>query len=415
MVQAGLSPPDARSAAAEAAGFGFPLLLVDAIRRTHPVGANRTLDLPIDGGSIAPGLACEHPLTTATSIWADLRDGPVRIDLPGLGDRYWSVSVFDAHGRRMPPPRGTRTTPSRFVLSRPGETPSGDSWQASTDLVWLVVRIAAASEQDLEAARRLASEIRVSSAANHPLPRGKVEPPLQAPIDLVATLPPHRYFHRLSSLLARFPTPLAPAQRQALARLNLGGTPFQMPGSPALKDAIAQGLADVMARLKEARTASPALGWRQAHDGPAPRSVWPRIATLGAPAPEDVLILICDRDSDGRRLSGTSSYELVFGPGDAPPADGFWTLICAGESMRAALDSRAAVAEADGSMRVRISQGPQPNTTNAIKAPAGRLQLRLSLFWPRPGALTNGWRPPALHRVVETSPPVDFAHRGPSP
>jgi len=420
MVQAGLSPPEVRSAAAEAASFGFPLLLVDAIRRTHPVGANRPLDLPIDGGSIAPGLACEHPLVVATSIWADLRDGPVSIDLPSLGDRHWSVSAFDAHGRRMPPPWAARTPPSRLVLARQAQAPSADAWQAPTKLVWLVIRIAAASEQDLEAARRLASEIQVRSASpDHPvrnLPRGKVEPPLQPPIELVAALQPHRYFHRLSSLLARFPTPQSPGgETQALARLELGVSPFQMPDSPELKDAIGQGLADAMARLKAARTASPAPGWRLAHEAADSQSIWSSISTLGAPAPADVLTLVCDRDSDGRRLVGTSSYDLVFDPGDAPPADRFWTLICAGESARAALDSRAAVAEPDGSIRVRISQDPPPGMTNVIKAPPGRLQLRLSLFWPQAGALTGGWSPPALGRVVETSPSMDFANRGTSP
>src|SRR5690606_13157149 len=146
--QAGLSPPEARCAAAEAAVFGFPLLLVDAIRRTHPIGVNRVFELPADGEPIAPGLGGEQPLVIAASAWLDLRDGPLTVEFPDVGKRHWSIALFDAHGRRVARPEGGRILPPKLVLATGEAAHEAGALHTPTDLVWLIVRIAALSDDD---------------------------------------------------------------------------------------------------------------------------------------------------------------------------------------------------------------------------------------------------------------------------
>jgi len=94
-----VSPAEARRIAADGVVFGFPLVLVDAVRRTHPVGANQILVLPDDGEAIAPGLADDDVQIVRSSAWIDLTDGPMVLTLPELDSRCASVTLYDAWGR----------------------------------------------------------------------------------------------------------------------------------------------------------------------------------------------------------------------------------------------------------------------------------------------------------------------------
>ena len=85
------NPFDLRRAAADGIVLGFPLLLVDAVRRTHPVSMNQVLALPDDCSVIAPGLTDDDDLIVRASAWIDLSEGPMLLALPAeasvaLGD-----------------------------------------------------------------------------------------------------------------------------------------------------------------------------------------------------------------------------------------------------------------------------------------------------------------------------------------
>ena len=68
-----LAPHEIRRIAADAFVFGFPLVLVDLVRRAHPVGANQILHLPDDAADVAPGLRDGDPRMVQSSAWIDLR------------------------------------------------------------------------------------------------------------------------------------------------------------------------------------------------------------------------------------------------------------------------------------------------------------------------------------------------------
>ena len=408
------NPFDLRRAAADGIVLGFPLLMVDAVRRTHPVGMNQVLALPDDCSVIAPGLTDDDDLIVRASAWIDLSEGPMLLALPDLGGRYWSISLFDAWGQRIGrvDPR-THQRGLHLVLVGPGwrgEAPEDAvARRAPTTLVWAVVRIAARGPGDLETARGLARKLALgpaqpAGARLRPL-SGQVDPPLQPALDALTSLSPHRLFHHLARLLARHP-PSGDLDLDALARIGVApGKAFHLPDEPALREALALGAADGFARVIHDRDPADGAVWRAAPTLSTPASAL--LASLGAAAPEDVQQWLCDSDSEGRPLIGSEPYVIRFAPGATPPVDGFWTL---GLAVRAAsgalragprhIDSREAlVVEADGGLVLRIDHQPHDPPGNWLPAPPGRLRLQLKLYWPKAAALTGGWRPPAPERI----------------
>ena len=410
------NPFDLRRAAADGVVLGFPLLLVDAVRRTHPVGMNQILALPGECSVITPGLADDDELIVRASAWIDLGDGPMLLALPDLGGRYWAISLFDAWGRRIGrvDPR-THPRGIDLVLAGPGwrgEAPKDAVARRSpTDLVWAVVRIAARSPADRELAQALLGKLALGPADPPGAPlrplAGQVDAPLQPAMDALTTLSPHRLFHHLARLLARHPGSERP-DVGALAEIGLvPGKAFHLPEDAALRDALTLGAADGFARVIHDQQLAEATAWRSDLAGGPDGSAAAILASLGAAAPEDVQQWVCDCDRDGRPLIGSEPYVMRFAPGQSPPVDGFWTLSLASRArsgaLRAAgrlLDSRTPLApDPDGALSLRIDHQPAEPSSNWLPAPPGRLRLRLKLYWPRAAALGGGWRPPAPERV----------------
>ena len=84
--------------AAVASVLGFPLMLVDAVRRGHPLAPNQFLHLPRLGGALAPGLRDDERRTTRHSAWIDVSQTPIVVTLGDLQDRHFSLMAFDAWG-----------------------------------------------------------------------------------------------------------------------------------------------------------------------------------------------------------------------------------------------------------------------------------------------------------------------------
>lgn len=423
------NPFDVRRAAADGVVLGFPLLLVDAVRRTHPVGMNQILALPGDCSVIAPGLADDDELITRASAWIDLSEGPMLLALPDPQGRHWAISLFDAWGRRLGrvDPR-THPHGLDLVLVGPewrGEVPkSAVARRAPTNLVWAVIRLAARGADDLEATRALAGKLALGPATPgarlRPL-SGQVDPPLQPALDALNTLSPHRLFHHLARLLARFPPP--PDQDvSALADIGLvPGKAFHLPDEPVLRDALTLGAADGFARVIHDQEPAEGGVWRTVPTVSSELSAAAILAGLGAASAEDIQQWICDCDGEGRPLIGSEPYLIHFAPGAVPPVDGFWTLSLAGRAPSGALrasgrpiDSRTALTtDPDKGLTLRIDHQPAEPPGNWLPAPAGRLRLRLKLYWPRAAALDGGWRPPAPERLgaARKSPPAQPANR----
>jgi hypothetical protein len=118
-------------------------------------------------------------------------------------------------------------------------------------------------------------------------------------------------------------------------------------------------------------------------------------------------------DSDGRPLNGANRYVLHFAKGQAPPAQGFWSLTMY-DAQYFFVDNRlnrytvsprnALKYNPDGSLDLHV-QTESPGTdaeSNWLPAPKGDFILMLRLYWPKekdPSILDGSWEPPAVKRA----------------
>lgn len=421
-----LAPHEVRRIAADAFVFGFPLVLVDLVRRAHPVGANQILYLPDDATDVAPGLGGGDPRMVQSSAWIDLSAGPMVVNLPAVGGRHLSVTLIDAWGETLPSPGGRRD---------PGEgqslTIAGPGWQgelepgstvlrAATDAVWLVTRLVASSAADRETARSLLAGQRIKSydGANPPPTFAPpiLEPPARASTEAIANLPPEIFLHRLAVLLARHPRARTRDDLEALGQVGVTpGRPYVPPPRDSKEhQAVVRGLADGLARIKStARPAHPVGGWRPlyssaAHQDPLDRAS-AAMAGLGAPPPDSIMHLICETDQDGRPLSGAERYECRFAPGGFPPAEAFWSLSLQHRPPHGELllhrytlsDHDRLQPEPNGELVLLIQHTPPSSgqAANWLPSPSGEFAVVLRLHGPRAAALDGAWVPPPIHRI----------------
>ena len=419
-----LAPHEIRRIAADAFVFGFPLVLVDLVRRAHPVGANQVLHLPDDATDVAPGLRDGDPRMVQSSAWIDLSSGPMVITMPPVEGRHLNLTLIDAWGETVPAPRSSPDEGVSHVLAGPrGQTDpklGRTVLRAATDAVWMVTRLTANSIADRDAARELlaAQRIRPFEGASYGLALAPpvLEPPAKASVEAIANLPPEIFLHRLAVLLARHPRARTAADLDALALINVApGKPYAPPPQDSKAyQATIRGLADGLARIKHAaHPATPAIGWRRLYNSPAPNDHVAYAAAvlsgLGAAEAESILHFACEVDDTGRPLNGAEQYECRFAAGDTPPVSAFWSLAlqhrpARGELLlhRYALSDRDRLQpEPNGELSLRIQHTPPSSglAANWLPAPLGEFALVLRLHAPKDAALMGAWRPPPVHRI----------------
>ncbi|KVE35514.1 DUF1254 domain-containing protein [Burkholderia sp. TSV86] len=157
--------------------YAYPLVLMDFARQTDaadgvPVNTLRHARALPAPGAPNPPLASSDLL--ASTAWLDVRDEPVVVVLPASHGRYldaraldmwtnvlWSTAMAGSGARA----NGRPDRPSAIAFAASGWTgklPAGVvRVDAPTHGVWLDVRIRAAGNHDLEAARKLQRAIRV--------------------------------------------------------------------------------------------------------------------------------------------------------------------------------------------------------------------------------------------------------------
>lgn len=421
-----LAPHEIRRIAADAFVLGFPLVLVDMVRRAHPVGANQVLHLPDDAADVAPGLREGDPRVVQSSAWIDLSTGPMVISLPAVGDRYLSMTFIDAWGQAVSAPwrQHSPTEGGRLVITGPGwqgdlksETPM---LAAATDALWMVTRLAADSIADREVARALLSSqlIKPYEGASAPPAFSPpiLEPPVKASVEAIANLPPEIFFHRLGVLLARQPHLLTRDELAILAQIGLEPGRAYVPPRRDSKayQAAERGMADGLARIRHAAAPfHPSRGWRQLYKSPPHHDHLERASAvlggLGAPAADSIMNLVCEGDQDGRPLTGGACYECHFPPGELPPVEAFWSLSLLkrpphGELLlhRYALSNRdRLLPDESGALRLLLqhTSPASDQASNWLPTPAGEFALVLQLFGPQVTAVSGAWSPPALRHI----------------
>jgi hypothetical protein len=372
-----------------------------------------------------------------SQAWLDLSKEPVVLSIPDSRGHYYLIALLDAwtnvagsFGKRT---MGTEKQDLAIVGPRwKGTLPAGVSEVKSpTELAWLFGRLRPNDRNDLGAATKIQDQIKLTPLSQFGKRGGKA--PAAAggggsvdlktePRDQVTAMDAATYFTRVAMLLPGNP----PAKEDApmvekMKRLGIvAGQPFD----PAKLDAlaatsVAEGAksardAIVMAG-KGAGSADIRNGWQVDRDlgrwgvdyGKRAVSAW---RGIGVNAPEDAIFMQATFDGGGHRLDGAGRYVLHFDKGNAPPADGFWSLsvydanqhfvanplnrhnIGSGDNLRT---------NPDGSLDLYIQSAPPKDMeSNWLPAPPGPFTLVLRVYWPKQEVVDGRWNPPGIRKVA---------------
>lgn len=130
---------------------------------------------------------------------------------------------------------------------------------------------------------------------------------------------------------------------------------------------------------------------------------------LGANVPTEELYARTFMDGAGRQLNGKSSYVLHFNKEQLPNVYGFWSLTMYGADLYLVPNpihrysigdlTKGLVYNKDGSLDIYIGQkAPQGKQSNWLPSPAGRFNLVLRMFAPKPSMLSVAYQVPPVVR-----------------
>ncbi len=343
--------------------------------------------------------------TLFTNAWLDLSSGPVIIEVPEMGQRYWVLGFLDAWtnpwayaGRRT-----TGGSAQRLFVHGPdwtGPVPAGmHCITAPGDDVWVIGRILADADPD-----DLAQVHALQDQFNIVRPDGA---PALSRIDSLLNnrdtgIPDAReYLEVLESMIARNP----PAT--------------SLLGWPPEPDELQASLNDVYIDLRE--TAQPSElggGWTTAvtvHDSfgndlmTRARVARNWIGTLGV---NEAMYIMAEVDADGDELSGQHRYTLRFAPGKGPQVGAFWSitlyrrsdcLLVANPINRHSIGDRTKglLHDADGGLSICIQAHDPGPERNWLPSPAeAGFYLVLRLYQPGPAHLDGTFDYPSVLRMV---------------
>jgi hypothetical protein len=345
--------------------------------------------------------------TVYSNAWLDLSQGPVLIDTPDFGERYWTLGLLDAWtnpfayvGRRT-----TGSRPQRTLLHGPGWSgplPAGGVSQViaapGTD-VWLIGRILVDDKPaDLEAVRALQAKLRMSR-----LDGADAAMRVDTRLDgrSLATPSAALYLATVDAAMAGNPPP--------------AGESLTWPLDPSAVEAALPGVFDELRQQDQPRQLG--NGWALPV---AVRTNWgddvltrARVARnlIGALGIDEAMYPTAEIDDGGRTLHGRHAYELRFPPGGGPKVGAFWSLtmyrrrdclFVANPIGRYSIGDRTPelLQDPDGGLSIRIQATDPGKGRNWLPAPADEpFYLVLRLYQPQAEHLEFRYSYPPLRRL----------------
>lgn len=362
--------------------------------------------------------------TLYSIAWIKLDNGPLEIDTPESGARYFSLALMDAYTNNFAV-RGTRADgghAKRFWLVGPGWTgaaPEGTVLlQSGTNSVWALARTYVdGTPGDYAAAAPIQAQLRI------------VTPAGTAPSAFTATdklVPPadtdwSAYFAYVDQLMTQDPPVAADTAYMAKGPNKIGV------GAGLAYDAGALDQIQINDGATRARNAALKLpagitstGWAYATAGVGDYgtdyALRAELAESGLGALPDVEAVYYIANSaaatPGVPLAGDKVYRLVFPAGQLPPTDAFWSLtLYAGQDpaheyfypnpgnvFAISYPASMPVFGEDGSLTITISN-VQPEgvpASNWLPAPSGSYSLQLRDYLPAGSVLSNTYVLPAI-------------------
>jgi hypothetical protein len=417
--------------------FAYPLVLTDVTRAVDTAGMpsdtfrhDRTLPDASSTDVSSPNADFLY-----SQAWLDLSKGPVLLSTPDTRGRYFLIAMLGAWTNVVASlgKRTTGTDRGKFAIVGPrwnGKLPGGVfEVRSPTDLAWLYARTQTSGGSDVEAAARIQKEFKLAPLQGRRKPSAKSAPPSAAeaggidtktaPRVQVAQMDAGTFFTRFAMLLeGNPPTKDDAPMREKMEKLGIeAGHPFDIgkldpvaarsveAGAKAALDAIASAAGRGLGGdIRNGWTFDLAVGRWGTDYGKRAVAAY---TGLGINAPEDAIFMATHLDGGGHRLDGANRYVLHFDKGDAPPANGFWSLslydngqhFVANALNRYNIGSTSHLqTNADGSLDIYLqtaNPGPE-RESNWLPAPAGPFNLVLRIYWPKPEVVEGKWVAPGI-------------------
>jgi hypothetical protein len=368
--------------------------------------------------------------TLYSVAWLDLRDGPVILSHPDMGERYFcfQLASMDSDNFGYVGTRATGRSAGRFAVTGPGWTgdlPDGVRRlePSRTPFALLLGRTAVNGPADVPAVRRLQLRYRLTPLREETRRGGparqrhEVWTPPDERADPLATWetmnhamtenPPearHRALLHLFSTVGVGPGQDVYASDGATRR---GLVRAAYEGRRLLEDALAQGNGQ---RVNGWQYPPPTMGRAGLHEDFVTRAAVQCAAGIVAQDPEEAVHLITTTDADGHPLSGRHRYELRFTPHELPKLHrhGFWS-VTVYDTDHNLVDNpvdRYAVGDRTPGLRhdpdggltiyVRRHRPRGQRAANWLPAPADAFYLVLRTYLPDREIVEQTWEPPPV-------------------
>ena len=408
--------------------YGFPI--VDMLKQKHNETHRVSPDQPIVAAvkQMAPyphiltpdtqgELRAANADTLYVNAWLDLSKGPVLVETPEMGSRYYTLAFMDLFGK--PHHLGTRTNGGearRYALIGPagGKAPSGyEAVFLPTNIAWMLGRILADGKAD---------EKRVIALAK----RFKMTGPEETVVAAAARLNPYEslaFFRLLNGALATIPLPADEAGLMAVFD-TAGFGPKAQFDDAKLSASQSLGLGCAVRIGPQALSAQ---GFRP----DLVRNGWMRNTRIDNPgkdyllraemarggyvnAQEESIYPAAVMDNKGEMLTGARRYRMRFAPGQTPPVNAFWSITAydlkTSKLVPNALKryqfgdrTKGAKRDKDGGLTVYLSATPPPQgTSNWLPTPPEGYHLVLRMYLPKAEALDGRYAPPPVERLNDT-------------
>jgi hypothetical protein len=361
--------------------------------------------------------------TLYDNTWLDLADGPLVIDLPNMGERYWTLGFLDLWTNPFAY-AGRRTTGNRaqklFV--------HGPRWHGAVsegmvriaapgDDLWVIGRMLVdPNEADLAAAHQLQDAFAIRCDGDSSLAWKRTETGFDGRRTEMPE--PAAFLRAVAAALVRNPAPAGEAA--LLERYAAFGLSDGRPAVDAqAREAFASALPQVYATLREdAQATSLGGGWhvpvtiRTGYGSDYATRARVARNLIGALGIEEAMYPMCEVDAEGHALDGRASYEMLFAPGQAPQVDAFWSmtmyrrrncLMVENPIERYSIGDRTPGLQwlPDGSLRIRLQACDPGLGHNWLPTPADdEFYVVLRLYQPRAAHLQMRFAYPPLRRLT---------------
>lgn len=378
-------------------------------------------------------VACPNQDVVYGAGIAALEEGPVVVQVPDFGDRFWVYQIVDLRTdsfAELGVMYGSK--PGFYLLVGPnwqGETPKGITkvFRSSSNTAMVVPRVFQTdAAEDKQAVQALISGIDMYPLAKFDGTAKQRDwlkaPTLKSPTGDSGAAEtkwvfPDKFFDELPAVLAD--APARPGEEARYAEVAAVIAAAQK--DPALKKAIA----DEAARA-EAELVDPLLQFRN-YGKPLAHN-WTTVdngAAFGADyftrtavAKSNILVnkaaetkyYYQDLDGAGARLNGGKRYTMTFAKGELPPVNGFWSLTLydrfhffvpnAIKRYSLGTKNKDLKPNQDGSLTIYI-QADEPTDpvarANWLPAPKDEFSLYVRAYGPQPAVVEGRWTPPAVN------------------